>query len=705
MESAFATLRRGLRLAACLALVLAASGVYAERNFSAWRPPSAKAIQPAVLQLPAGGSAVVRVAPLDRAEVDAMRAGNANNGLRALRLGKVREIIAQPRARSGALLWFAVPGGHAAHWQVVADGALALRVQLSVQHADAGVVARFASAGSTPVEVFESRVPPAGNVWSPVLGGDRATVELFAPEPLAPSTISITVAAVAPQFVDPRNARMADAAAKSSSAGSCQVDLACIGASDDALVRTASAVSRVTYVSDGYVWACTGTLLNPADGSFIPYYYTAAHCIHDAETAASVATLWFYESGSCGGGALAAQQLGGGARLLVADPTLDGALLMLNEMPPEGAVYAGWDSLPPRAGDAIAGIHHPGSGPKKVSLGTGRDYPDQRFLSAAWTIGATANGSSGSAVFTSIRAPRPDYLVRGALVGGDSACAGTVPVGTDVYSRFDLMWPKLARYLSANDAGGNHTGLWWNPEEPGWGIHIEHQAGVMIATLFGYDAGGRPRWYVASSLRERTDGDFEGELFESTGPPFDASPGGRTTFRTAGAMRIVFAGKGAARLAFEIDGQRTEKDIEPMAFAPPGPPACSLSDDVVGEGSNHQGLWWDPAEPGWGLALAQQGETVFGVIFTFDDGGRPLWLSASDLRRGAGDSFGGALYETSGSPFGARAWRPASIAPAGSVEIVFAGGRSAMLAYDIGGRGVRKSIARFVASDSIPVCQ
>jgi hypothetical protein len=700
----FATLRRWFLPMLCLALAVPATPALAERNFSAWRPGSAKKATAAVLQLAPAADPGVRVGPIDRAEIAAMRAENAVAGLRALKLGVVRAVSGEPGTGPASLAWHAGPGGHAAQWHVTADEARAVRVRLAVRGAPAGVVARFAAA-SPASPVSETRIPARGEVWSPVLEGDGAIVELFAPSTVDVAQVSIALAAVAPYFVDPAQAGAARTLAKSAGAATCEVEVACVASADEALARAASAVALVTYSSEGYTWACTGTLLNPGDGSFAPYFYTAAHCIHDAQAAASVTTFWFAQARSCGSDNAAPVQLGGGARLLVADTTLDGALLRLNEMPPESALYAGWDSLPTQPAASITTIHHPGGGLKKVSEGIAGAYQDQRFVAATWTLGITEPGSSGAGLFTAVQSPHADYLVRGTLVGGNSMCMGATPAGTDVYSRFDLMWPQLAPYLSARAPGANRTGLWWDPAEPGWAVDVEHQEGVVIATLFGYGADGAARWYIASALREQADGDFQGDLFEASGPAFDTSPWTRTTMRTVGTMRIVFAGSGAARLSFTIDGASFAKDIVPMVFGASGRAVCSFVESDRTHATNYQDLWWNPSESGWGLAVAHQGDALFGVLFTYGDDGAPAWFAASDVRLQPDGSYAGTLYRAKGSPFAASSWQPASSVAAGTLALRFGDGDSATLSYSIDGRAVSKPITRLVVTPSVPGCK
>src|SRR5690606_32175309 len=47
-------------------------------------------------------------------------------------------------------------------------------------------------------------------------------------------------------------------------------------------------------------------------------------------------------------------------------------------------------------------------------------------------------------------------------------------------------------------SGANHTGLYYNPSESGWGINVSQQGDIAFATLFTYDTDGAPLWLVMS---------------------------------------------------------------------------------------------------------------------------------------------------------------------------------------------------------------
>ena len=159
--------------------------------------------------------------------------------------------------------------------------------------------------------------------------------------------------------------------------------------------------------------------------SQIPYFYSASHCIDNQTVASTLNTFWKYEATACGSGVVAANvQLAGGATYLYSDPDTgttstngtDGLLLRLNNTPPAGAEFAGWDSAPLASSSNIIGIHHPAGDVKKVSSGQQMSV-DAYQNAVAWLSGTTEGGSSGSGLFT---ADATGYHLRGGLYGGSA---------------------------------------------------------------------------------------------------------------------------------------------------------------------------------------------------------------------------------------------------------------------------------------------
>jgi len=122
------------------------------------------------------------------------------------------------------------------------------------------------------------------------------------------------------------------------------------------------------------------------------------------------------------------------------------------------------------------------------------------------------------------------------------------------------------------------------------------------------------------------------------------------------------------------------------------------------------GLWFDPAESGWGVGLAQQGDTVFATLFVYDDAHRPAWYVASSMKDDGRETFVaappvfvGTLYRTSGpvfsGPFDPKAVTSAAVGTISGTYTDF-GGTRLVLQYTIDGVQVSKTLQRQAWGDN-----
>jgi DNA-binding beta-propeller fold protein YncE len=131
---------------------------------------------------------------------------------------------------------------------------------------------------------------------------------------------------------------------------------------------------------------------------------------------------------------------------------------------------------------------------------------------------------------------------------------------------------------------------------------------------------------------------------------------------------------------------------------------------VAGDGAaiNGQGLWWaaDGTESGWGLNVAQQGNTLFATWFTYDAQGRGLWLAMSSGTRVARNSYEGTLYRTTGPAFSSAAFDPAKVAriPVGTARLAFDSAATATLEATVDGVRIVKRLSRQVFASPQPTC-
>ncbi len=108
--------------------------------------------------------------------------------------------------------------------------------------------------------------------------------------------------------------------------------------------------------------------------------------------------------------------------------------------------------------------------------------------------------------------------------------------------------------------------------------------------------------------------------------------------------------------------------------------ACALGHAGATLSPDPTGLWYDPAESGWGLTVAQQGGEAFAVLFLYDQAGRPTWYFASDLNAphldplppGGLNDVDGALYRAAGPWFGGTFDPHAvTVTPVGSLTLSY----------------------------------
>ena len=247
--------------------------------------------------------------------------------------------------------------------------------------------------------------------------------------------------------------------------------------------------------------------------------------------------------------------------------------------------------------------------------------------------------------------------------------------------------------LRADRVNENYTDLWWNAAESGWGINLNHQGNIVFATLFTYNANGTPVWLVMSNGARQPDGSYQGTLYRTTGPAFNASPWTAFNVQEVGTMRVAFSTTNDATLTYTFNGVSVTKSITRQAFRKPA--TCTWSAFDRSFARNYQDLWWNPAEPGWGVNLAHQEDTLFATLFTYAANGQPLWLVMSDGVR-SGATYSGTLYRTTGPAFNAVPWTPINLVVAGTMSFTFADGNAASLTYRVDGVSVTKQISRQV---------
>ncbi|MEP6996749.1 MAG: hypothetical protein ABI900_03820 [Betaproteobacteria bacterium] len=126
---------------------------------------------------------------------------------------------------------------------------------------------------------------------------------------------------------------------------------------------------------------------------------------------------------------------------------------------------------------------------------------------------------------------------------------------------------------------------------------------------------------------------------------------------------------------------------------------------------NYQGLWFNPAEAGWGINFAHQGDLIFASWFTYDLTGKGTWLVMT-ASKSAPNTYTGTLIQGTGPAFDAVPFPPLG-APGGATVsgltgtgiITFSDANNGTFAYTLNGISQAKSITRqLLGPGSAAVC-
>lgn len=129
----------------------------------------------------------------------------------------------------------------------------------------------------------------------------------------------------------------------------------------------------------------------------------------------------------------------------------------------------------------------------------------------------------------------------------------------------------------ANGAGmsPDPTGIWYDPDQPGWGMSVTQQGDTVFVVLFVYDANHNPQWYVASNVVDTgtfvnmiVGEAFAGPLYRTTGPAFAQSTDTTTLGVTAvGTIQIAYVQPiDNLSVTYTVDGTTVAKTVQPQTW-------------------------------------------------------------------------------------------------------------------------------------------
>lgn len=242
----------------------------------------------------------------------------------------------------------------------------------------------------------------------------------------------------------------------------------------------------------------------------------------------------------------------------------------------------------------------------------------------------------------------------------------------------------------ATTAATPYLGLWWNPDESGWGMSVTQHRTTLFVAIFTYEVGGVPTWYVMSDCPLQNTG-CTGSLYRVTGGvrPTASWSGAGLNVQNVGNGTLSFADGNNGSFRFTINGVSGTKTISRQIFAVNVAPMTVDFTD----------LWWNASESGWGISLTHQAGIIFATWFSYDANGAPVWYVASGCALGGtgiSATCTGDLYRVDGGSALTAPWagQGRTVARVGDVSIAFSDASNAVLRYTIDGVTATRNITR-----------
>ncbi|HUP28857.1 MAG TPA: hypothetical protein VM122_01700 [Usitatibacter sp.] len=332
----------------------------------------------------------------------------------------------------------------------------------------------------------------------------------------------------------------------------------------------------------------------------------------------------------------------------------------------------------------------------------------------------------GTQGFASLNIVTPDYIVPNGFFfkgGGvinfsevDIWIHGPIPDGTLSLSRDGSTATNSPKNFqgtagsvpsSTPQASFNVHGLWWNDpdnSEAGWGVNLSHHGNIVFLSWFTYDTAGTAMWLFMSNAARTATNTYSGEIYRSTGAPFDAyNPASFNLGPSVGTGTLTFSDEGHGRFSYIVNGISQSKNIKRYIFGPL--PTCDQSGAAA---TNFTDLWGLTSEAGWGVNVVQQNNIVFASWFTYAADGRGTWFFGSGLTRTSGNTFTGDLFRASSGPaFNTNNWSatPVVAPKVGTATLNFTGPSTGTFSYTVDSVTQTKNIARNVHAAPPTTCR
>ncbi len=162
-----------------------------------------------------------------------------------------------------------------------------------------------------------------------------------------------------------------------------------------------------------------------------------------------------------------------------------------------------------------------------------------------------------------------------------------------------------------------NTGLWWNPNRSGNGNDMHLFDGRLVFVQYTANEAHDPVWYI-TDLDRVQNGQARNTLYHKSYPNGFVTDVSQQITRAVGQATTTFLDATHAIQTRVIEGSFSAEKIQRQVVSNDAPP------------QEYTGVWWNPAENGWGTSVETQGTITAFTHYLYDDAGQPYWLQGVD---------------------------------------------------------------------------
>ena len=228
--------------------------------------------------------------------------------------------------------------------------------------------------------------------------------------------------------------------------------------------------------------------------------------------------------------------------------------------------------------------------------------------------------------------------------------------------------------------------IWWAGEtESGWGLSIGRNGDALFVAGFIYDYGGKPTWAVMQGgAWDASHTAWTADVYIPHGAPFDHYDASQFNLQAlAGKATLQFSTPTSATFQY-LGGYKHAIQRYQFASAAPGA---------------YHGYWFGgAAQSGWGLHVAQQGDTIFATWYTYGADGTPTWFFMPGATKLSATHYSGGLYRTTGGSWPTMEHydpNATKATAAGTLDLSFTSDSAGTMTAVVDGKTITTPIQRF----------